>query len=427
VGPTAGRLAPWLGLGALTPSAAVLCGAVALASLLGRRTVPRRTQAAMVLLVGAVQLPWLLPSLLGAASGTSDPIGVGAFAAGAEVAGSAWLSVLALGGIWDRLSVPGSREGLPGLVTAAVVAVALVVAALWGRDLVGRRLWVLGLGSFLVAGATTLPWVADVVESGSELVPGLGLLRDAQKWLAPFVVVAVLAVGVLAREILRNVQRTVPALGAATAIALVALPWLLLPDGAVVVNRVLVPSPYPSDFDAVARVVDGQEGVLASAPWRLYRQYPWATAYATYDPASRWFDTRVVTSDALAVGSGTVVGEDLYAAEVGRAVSGPADEVVPGLASAGVRWLLVTRTDPSADELLAATAASPSAERVVDGPALVLVDLASAGPDALAAPSVSVAAVVVVVLTDVVVLLVVAVTPLATMIAERRRHSVTLA
>ena len=121
-----GRAAPWLLLGALTPTGALLVGVTTV--IVGVR---RRADAGLALLAGAVQLPWLLPALLsaaGAASAVSDPAAIAAFAARAERPGPALFSLVGLGGIWDAQSVPGSREGWLGHVTTALVVVALVVS-----------------------------------------------------------------------------------------------------------------------------------------------------------------------------------------------------------------------------------------------------------------------------------------------------------
>ncbi|MGG5257282.1 hypothetical protein [Phycicoccus avicenniae] len=412
---TLSRVAPWLGLGALTPTSAVLAGGVAL--VLGVRRSAGRRSAGLVGLVAIVQLPWLLPSLLGGAAGTSDPAGVAAFAARAELPGPAVLSLLGLGGIWDRFSVPGSRTGWLGAVTVLVVLGGLVAAAR-RPGVVPRRLAVLGAGGLVLAAVTTVPWGADLVRTGTDVVPGLGLLRDGQKWLAPFVVLAVLGVGVLADTALSAARRRAPAIVPTLVGAALLAPFVLLPDGAVVVHRVLTPSRYPADFAAVARVVDGTEGLLVSAPWRLYRAYPWATAYATYDPASRWFDTPVVTADDLAVGDRVVAGEDPLAARLGPLLASPDARTGERLAAAGVRWVLVTRTDPDAGPLLESLAAAPGARRMVDGADLVLVELAdpAAGPPRAAAREVALVAG-----TDLAVLAVLVVVSLSGVTRRRRR------
>lgn len=368
--------APWLLLGALTPTGALLVGATTL--VVGVR---RRADGGLVLLAVAVQLPWLLPAVLsaaGAASAVSDPAAVAAFASRSERPGPTLFSLLGLGGIWDAQSVPGSREGWLGYATTLFVVVALVVAWRSARrpPALDGRVWALGLVSLVVAAATTVGPVAEVVASLTDLVPGLGLLRDAQKWLAPFVVLAVLAVGVLVDEVLRATRHRAPVLLQAAVVVALTLPFVLLPDGGVVVHRVLAPVDYPRDFAEVAAVLDRESaaapGALASVPWRLYRAYPWATPYATYDPSSRWFDVRVLTSDELAVGRTILLGEDPWGARVGAILDAPGASTVPALGRQGVRWLLVHREDPDAAALLAAASVDASATRVVDGETLVL-------------------------------------------------------
>ena len=318
-------------------------------------------------------------------------------------------------------------------MTTALVVVALVVAWRSPRrpTALDARVWGLGLGSLVVAAATTVGPVADAVGSLTDLVPGLGLLRDAQKWLAPFVVLAVLAVGVLVDEALRAARRRAPVVVQALVVVAVTLPFVLLPDGAVVVHRVLQPVDYPRDFTEVAAIIDrespGASGALASAPWRLYRVYPWATPYATYDPSSRWFDVRVIADDDLAVGRTVVRGEDPWAARVGAVLESPDESTVPGLARAGVRWLLVHREDPDAAALLGAVSADPSATRVVDGDTLVLIRLDETATGVAKAAAPPVWQVVLVVLVDL------AVVVLLVVVAARRRsrsgagRSVTLA
>ena len=371
------RAAPWLLLGALTPTGALLVGVTTV--VVGVR---RRGDAGLVFLAAAVQLPWLVPAVLsaaGAASAVSDPAAVTAFSARAERPGPALFSLVGLGGIWDAQSVPGTREGWLGLATPALVVVALLVA--WRSAArpatLGRRVWVLGLGSLVVSAVTTVGVAAEVVASLTDLVPGLGLLRDAQKWLAPFVVLSALAVGVLVDRVLRSTRRRAPVAVQALVVLAVTLPFVLLPDGAVVVHRVVQPVSYPRDFADVAAVLDRESGrapgALASAPWRLYRAYPWATPYATYDPSSRWFDVRVLTSDDLTVGGTVLHGEDPWAARVGAVLESPDATTVRALGREGVRWLLVHREDPDAAALLDTVSGDPSVTRVVDGPSLVLI------------------------------------------------------
>lgn len=427
----AARLAPWLALGALTPTGALLVAATVV--VLGTRT--RRDLPAVVLGL-LVQLPWLLPALLGSASGVSDPSAVTAFAARAERPGPALLSLVGLGGVWDGQSVPGSRTGWLGHATTAMVVVVLVVAARAGRatvtgsrrrTAVPRRLWWVGLGSLVVAALTTVPAMADLVASLTAHVPGLGLLRDAQKWMAPFVVLVVVSAAIAADAAAATTRRRLPVLSPTVLVLLVLAPFALLPDATVVVHRVLSPVTYPDDLTRAARAVEREPAVLASVPWRLYRQYPWAGPYATYDVASRWFDTRVVTSDDLVVGDQTIRGEDPYARRVGGVLGAAGPLTARDLAAEGVGWVLVARGDPEAVSIAADLTASPAVERVVEGEEFLLLRLPEPSrgvADGLRSPMWTV---VLVAATDVVVALVLLVVSFARSSSVGRRRSVTVA
>lgn len=398
--------APWLLLGALTPTGALLVGVSAI--VVGVR---RRADAGLFALAVAVQLPWVLPSILATSATVSDPDGVAAFAARAERAGPAMWSLMGLGGIWDAQSVPGSREGWLGHLTSAVVLTALIVSARTSArpPVLAPSVWVLGLGSLALAGATSIGPLAPLVTQLMGVVPGLGLLRDSQKWLAPFVVLAVLATGVLVDLAHRRVTVHLPVLAPTMVVLAVALPFLLLPDGSVVVHRVLTPTQYPSEVREIERALasepDGMQAALASLPWRLYRQYPWAGPYATYDPSSRLFDVRVITSDELVVGDTVVRGEDPWAARIGALLRAPGPQTVDELGREGVRWLLVHRDDRETDLLLTEVTNHVAAETVVDGTSMVLVRLSSTDVAAAERRAPSRALVAFVLLVDVAVLL----------------------
>ncbi|MFQ6172593.1 hypothetical protein ACK8HX_13370 [Oryzobacter sp. R7] len=367
---TAARVAPWLLLGALTPTGALLAGAAAVVL-----AVRHRRDVGVVVLAGLVQLPWLLPALLGGAGAVSDPAAVAAFAARAERPGPALLSLVGLGGIWDGQSVPGSRTGWLGHLTAGLVVVVLVVAARRsgaGPARPSGRLWALGLGSLALAALTSLPVAGEVVADLTAVVPGLGLLRDAQKWLAAFVALAVVAAAVTADRLLRLVRRRAGALAPTALVLVVVAPFALLPDATVVVHRVLTPVAYPTELGRAAEVVAADPGLVASTPWRLYRTFAWAGPYTTYDPASRWLDARVVTSDDLVLADRVVRGEDPLAARIGSLVDDPGPGTAEGLAALGVRWVLVALDDPAAPDLLDALLATSGTEPAVEGPAFVL-------------------------------------------------------
>lgn len=355
-----GTLAGWLGLGALTPTGAIVAAGSALVLLIRRGQV--RT---VVLLAILIQLPWVVPGLLSDASATSDPGGVAAFAARAERPGGAVWSLVGLGGIWDGLSVPGSRTGLLGHLTSAVVIVVLLAA--WRKGKISARMWSLGLGSLVLGAGSTVPGGAALMEWAVSAVPGAGLLRDAQKWLIPFVVLVVMSSGVAVDRLVRWLRRRAPAVAPAAAAVGLLTPLLLLPDGAVVVHQVVRPVAYPADYAEVAVRVEGTEGTLVSLPWQLYQQYEWSGPYAAYDPSSRWFDTPVVTNDDLVLGDRLIRGEDPVAATIGPAAS-TAD--LSGLRDAGVRFVLVHRDAAGGHDI------EPAPRDVAyDGPDLLLLDV----------------------------------------------------
>jgi len=178
-------------------------------------------------------------------------------------------------------------------------------------------------------------------------VPGAGLLRDAQKFLAPLVLVVSAALGVVTDALIARVRDMHVRLS--LALALVAIPVVLLPDAAPTTWRTVDPVAYPPGFSRVERVLDdAAPGALATLPWRSYRVFGWGHGVSS-DPAVRWFPRQVVVNDDLVVGTTLIPGEDPVAAAISRGLrSGrPADV----LARHGVRWVLVYRDDPTASRL----------------------------------------------------------------------------
>ena len=339
----------WLGLASLTPTGGLLGSAAVLVGGWSRRT-PRDLALAGACLL--LQLTWLAPSLLTTAALTSDPAGVAAFAADTEGPGGVLTAVLGLGGIWDSRSVPGSRLTWWGVATAVVVVGVLVAGArglerTWGRGDLFRRA-ALAVGGLVLVLLPTVPLGADLVRWAVAEVPGAGLLRDSQKLLAPYVVLAVAACAATTEVAMRWVGARVAELATSTALLAALLPLLLLPDATRVVWPTLDPVSYPAGLSAAAARV-GDSGTLVTLPWRSYRAFSWGHGLVSSDPAVRWFDTDVLTDDALVVGRTTVHGESERAAALGAALR--RHPPAAALAAAGVRWALVYRDDPAADDL----------------------------------------------------------------------------
>ncbi|WP_244198269.1 hypothetical protein [Nocardia neocaledoniensis] len=164
----------------LTPTGSLLAAVVGLA-LVGRRAF---LPAAGLWIVTCA--PWLTATALGSGAEPSDPAGVSAFAARAEP----WLGTLGslagLGGIWNSEAVPTTRTTpLAFLGTVLLLAiVALGVRAVWALERDGRTLLIIAAAAILLpALGATGPGLA----LGKWLVvhvPGAGLLRDTQKYVA---------------------------------------------------------------------------------------------------------------------------------------------------------------------------------------------------------------------------------------------------
>jgi hypothetical protein len=219
-------------------------------------------------------------------------------------------------------------------------------------------------------------WTALVVNA-----PGGGVLRDAQKLLAPWVVVAAAGAGVLVRDLLGR-----RAAGPALAVLVAALPVALLPSLAWGVGGRVVAVAVPSDLRSVATTLsDAPPGSVGLLPWSQYRRYGWNGARVSLTLVPRMVDQRVVFDDGLPLAGGVVPGED----PVGRAVGARIAQGTPpvqALADAGVRWVLVEKDTGLPDPLAGGTL--PASTRVVhDGPNVRLLELSAAGRDGAAPAS----------------------------------------
>ncbi|WP_432421058.1 hypothetical protein [Nocardia cyriacigeorgica] len=193
----------------LTPTGALLAGIVGLV-VAGRRNVA----GALALLIAA-SAPWLVATLAsGAGTETSDPAGIAAFAARAEPGLATIGSLAGLGGIWNADAVPWSRTTPLALAATAIllILVALGVRTVAGFPVrrirpgasrahqtaedpvgqqpdtadvrTGRRLLGLALAAVLLPALGATAWGMEVLEWLVVEVPGAGLLRDTQKYVA---------------------------------------------------------------------------------------------------------------------------------------------------------------------------------------------------------------------------------------------------
>ncbi|WP_407335136.1 hypothetical protein [Dietzia kunjamensis] len=348
----------------------------------------RRVCAALALVATAVvtALPWLLATALApAGTGTSPTAGTGvsAFAARAEPGIGTFGSVVALGGIWNSEAVPPSRSTWWAAVALVLLLVVWAVAArgVWRarRDPVVRATVPLAVGTWLlVAAAATGPGLA-ALETVVAAVPGAGLLRDTQKFVALALPATVLALAFAARELAGRLRPAVAGL-LLTSVAVASVP-----DAPRALWDQLRPVTYGQDWEQVARIVDGRPGDLLVLPAGSFRSTPlWAGGAAVLDPAPRLLDTRVLVPGDLVVGgaagddAAAVPGEGDRARRATAALLRGDDPSV--LAGLGVRWVLDERTSAGprgrAARMLAGTPQESTTTRFT-GSELVLHELAA--------------------------------------------------
>lgn len=398
---------PWDGLrlllivavGSLTPSGSLLLAAVAVPPVLlpgSAYSLQRRVLLAAA--VVATWLPWVLPALLHPAVAAADPEGTRIFALRADAPGGVLVSAVTGGGIWNAEVVLPSR-GTPLTWILAVCAVAL---GAWGaRELVrilGRAVvmwW--GLVALVgLLGAVASAVLPDIWSAAVDLVPGGGLLRDAHKLLAPWVLLLAAAAGAGAGRILgllrdRASQVTV-------LLALAVLPLACQPDLLWGAGGRLQAVDYPDDWSAVRSELISSErpGDVASFPWTAFRRFAWNAERTVLDPAPRWLPRTTVVADDLVVeapeGPVTIAGDDPRAQAIASAVAS-GESIADLLPGQGIGWALVARGTPGpvphlpgwdlvvdgADLALYAAPRGSVAERSVDIRPVAAVDLAVAG------------------------------------------------
>ncbi|WP_299445424.1 hypothetical protein [uncultured Phycicoccus sp.] len=296
-------LTPWGGL--LVAVAAVLADLTR-----GDRS-PRR--AAVVAGVGlAWCLPWLVPALLADAP-AADPDGAVAFALADDSGLGTWLSALMGGGVWATGARPPSRTDPVALASS----VALLVLAAGGLLVLARRYPSRALvGAALLLAPATVATLASgpLVEAaaGLQRLPGVALVRDQHRLLAPAVLAAAVLVAVAVRWVGARGGRPAAAVGVGLVIFLTIA---AVPDLPRLVRAGYHPVAYPGEWgDVVAsvRTADGSPPIVLSLPWQPLRSATWAGPAPFLDPLPRALPDEVLTSSSLTVrrGESTVVVDD---------------------------------------------------------------------------------------------------------------------
>ncbi|WP_062995143.1 hypothetical protein [Nocardia mikamii] len=386
---------PWLMLGGLFAAAGLTPTGSLLAGLLAVLTVGRRN------IVGAVALwlvsagPWLVATALsGSGAEPSDPAGVAAFAARAEPGLGTLGSLAGLGGIWNGAAVPGSRTTLVA-VLSTLVLLAIVLSGVRAVAAPGERstryprrmLLVLAAICILLPALGATGWGLSIGESLIERIPGAGLLRDTQKYVALAMPAYALCAAAGCRTLASFRRRGTPdfarrpaprtdtihtvAAAASTSPAagtepahsdstaqpkplgvqqliaalFIAALILTLPDLAWGVGGALRPVHYPPAWQRVAAMVDGP-GDVAVLPAGMFRVFPYSGRVPVLDPAPRMLRSDVLQTGVLPVRGQVVAGEGARAQRVENLLLRGADS--SALAIQGVGWILVEHRTPGA-------------------------------------------------------------------------------
>lgn len=334
----------WMALAGLTPTGLMLAATVALTCATAGGAGRSRRFCALLSLGAAVgaALPWLTASAVApgwaAQAGVADA-GVAAFAARAEPGLGTLGSLAGLGGIWNAEAVPASRTS----VFAVLSVVALLTLVAIGVPLLIRRrvatpLLLLALVAVTVpALMATGPGLA-LVEAVIRGFPGLGVVRDGQKWVA----LAMPAYALAAAGAVVTLRPRVPALVSAAVCCAVLV--ATLPDLVWGVGGQVRSVHYPPGWQRAAALINAEPGPVAVLPVDSMRRFPWAGAAPVLDPLPRWVRAEVLSTGDLVIAGRLIPGEGTRAREVQQLLIGGAD--AQRLAEAGVRWVVVEGPDP---------------------------------------------------------------------------------
>ncbi|MET0450476.1 MAG: hypothetical protein ABW137_01445 [Mycobacterium sp.] len=328
-------LAFWVAVAGLTPTGLMLATAVALASCAAPGSGRARWACAAGTLGIAVAaaLPWLVASAVSESLSVAGDAGVPEFAARAEPGLGTLLSLTGLGGIWNAAAVPATRT-TPFAVVGTVVLLGIVILGVrsaWLRPQ-ARPLLLLAVAAVVgPALMATGPGLATV-EAAARTLPGLGVLRDGQKWVAlampGYVVAAAAAVTALAPRVPRI---------AAAAVGCVAL-LAVLPDLAWGVGGKVESVRYPPGWSTAAALINADPRTVAVLPQMSMRNFAWAGYAPILDPLPRWVAADVWATGDLVIGGKTIPGEGTRARQVEQLVLSGAG--VDELARAGVGWVV---------------------------------------------------------------------------------------
>jgi hypothetical protein len=180
-----------------------------------------------------------------------------------------------------------------------------------------------------LAALPTLPGGDELLGWTVANIPGGGLLRDSQKWIAWWALPLAIGIAMAVEKVNRK----------AVVAAAIAVPLVAMPDLAFAAWGRLHTADYPADWYAVREILahDPRPGDVVTQPFGAFRQFAWNHDRTQLDPAPRFLPRATVIDDTLYVNGRAIAGEDPRARDVreGR----PLNEL-------GIGWVLVERGTP---------------------------------------------------------------------------------
>ncbi|OBG14236.1 hypothetical protein A5765_11345 [Mycolicibacterium celeriflavum] len=332
----------WIALAGLTPTGLMLAATVALVCVFAPGDGWSRWRCTGLGLAVAVvtALPWLVAATVAQSLESSQAEGVAAFAARAEPGLGTLVTLAGLGGIWNGDAVPASRTTLFAIVGTAVLlgVVALGLPVVLRRPASVPLLALAAVAVVVPALMATGPGLA-VVEAAIRALPGLGVVRDAQKWVA----LAVPGYALAGAAAVLTARRWLP--GAVAALVCCAALIATLPDLAWGVGGKVAPVQYPPGWAKVAAMINTDPRPVAVLPVGSMRLFDWAGDAPVLDPLPRWVRAEVLSTGDLEIGGQIIHGEGQRAREVQEILVEGADR--DALADAGVGWVVVESGFPT--------------------------------------------------------------------------------
>ncbi|GAA2084325.1 hypothetical protein [Actinomadura alba] len=298
--------------------------------------------------VAVLSAPWLVTGWLRPSGLPADGGAVEAFAARADTPFGTLGSLLLLGGVWNRETVPaGYGMALTAAAWLGVVVTALLVYARWCRSAGPGARWATGLWPAAVAGfavaslGAVAPWSLEGLIS---IWPGFAVFRDGQQYVAPVAVVLAVGLGLAVDRFHRG-----DLAGLVMGVLAVLAPVALLPSLAWGAGGRLDAVHYPADWVRARTIIEADRapGEVLVLPWAAHRGYRWNDRRRLLNPLPRYLRREVIVNDAVTVGSTVIAAEDPRVRELDPLIRSSA-ELTASLRAAGVRYVFIDDTSPAA-------------------------------------------------------------------------------